>query len=220
MTWDGSVMRVYRDGVQVASHALTGAAPASDGPLRIGGNAIWPEFFKGVIDEVRVYDRALSASEIARDRDAAHHPGGEAAGAGDLARRQAAADAARGPPRDALALAAAVAAAPLLDPVEDHEEHDPGEDPADDPGQPVAAEAHPARVEDRDERARRHLLGRGEAGRRLGLRPRRVVPRRLAPRRVYSHSIVPGGLLVMSSTTRFTSRISLIMREAICSSRS
>ena len=36
----------------------------------------------------------------------------------------------------------------------------------------------------------------------------------------YSHSMVPGGLLVMSSTTRLTSRISLIMREAICSSRS
>ena len=36
----------------------------------------------------------------------------------------------------------------------------------------------------------------------------------------HSHSIVPGGLEVMSSTTRLTSRISLIMREAICSSRS
>ena len=36
----------------------------------------------------------------------------------------------------------------------------------------------------------------------------------------YSHSIVPGGLDVMSSTTRLTSRISLIMREAIRSSRS
>ena len=36
----------------------------------------------------------------------------------------------------------------------------------------------------------------------------------------YSHSIVPGGLDVMSSTTRLTSRSSLIMREAICSSRS
>ena len=36
----------------------------------------------------------------------------------------------------------------------------------------------------------------------------------------YSHSIVPGGLDVMSRTTRLTSRISLIMREAIRSSRS
>ena len=36
----------------------------------------------------------------------------------------------------------------------------------------------------------------------------------------YSHSIVPGGLDVMSSTTRLTSRSSLIMREAMRSSRS
>ena len=36
----------------------------------------------------------------------------------------------------------------------------------------------------------------------------------------YSHSIVPGGLLVMSSTTRPTGRISPIIRAAICSSRS
>ena len=36
----------------------------------------------------------------------------------------------------------------------------------------------------------------------------------------YSHSIVPGGFDVMSRTTRLTSRISLIMREAMRSSRS
>ena len=36
----------------------------------------------------------------------------------------------------------------------------------------------------------------------------------------YSHSIVPGGLDVMSSTTRLTSRSSPIIRAAICSSRS
>jgi hypothetical protein len=75
MTWDGSVVRVYRNGAQVASHALSGAAQVSGGPLRIGGNAVWPEFFKGVIDEVRVYDRALSAAEIAADRFAAITPG-------------------------------------------------------------------------------------------------------------------------------------------------
>ena len=36
----------------------------------------------------------------------------------------------------------------------------------------------------------------------------------------YSHSIVPGGFDVMSRTTRLTSRISLIIREAMRSSRS
>jgi hypothetical protein len=44
--------------------------------------------------------------------------------------------------------------------------------------------------------------------------------RRRAVALAYSHSIVPGGFDVMSSTTRFTSRSSLIMREATFSSRS
>jgi hypothetical protein len=36
--------------------------------LRIGGNAIWNnEFFAGLIDELRVYNRALSAAEIQTD---------------------------------------------------------------------------------------------------------------------------------------------------------
>ena len=41
----------------------------STGALRIGGNSIWGEWFSGQIDEVRVYDRALSAAEVAGDRD-------------------------------------------------------------------------------------------------------------------------------------------------------
>jgi hypothetical protein len=36
----------------------------------------------------------------------------------------------------------------------------------------------------------------------------------------HSHSIVPGGLLVMSSTTRFTSLTSLVIRVEIFSSTS
>jgi len=35
--------------------------------LRIGGNAIWGEYFNGLIDEVRVYSRALAQSEIQAD---------------------------------------------------------------------------------------------------------------------------------------------------------
>ena len=40
---------------------------ASTGPFRLGGNGVWGEWFAGLIDEVRVYDRALSASEIQQD---------------------------------------------------------------------------------------------------------------------------------------------------------
>ncbi len=35
--------------------------------LRIGGNSVWGEYFAGLIDEVRVYNRALTAAEIQQD---------------------------------------------------------------------------------------------------------------------------------------------------------
>jgi hypothetical protein len=56
----------------------------STSPLRIGGNGVWPEWFSGVIDEVRVYNRALSTAEIATDRDAA--VGGATAGLASVKR--------------------------------------------------------------------------------------------------------------------------------------
>ena len=51
----------------VGSKALTGSLATSSSALRIGGNSAWGEYFSGLIDEVRVYNRALSAGEIATD---------------------------------------------------------------------------------------------------------------------------------------------------------
>jgi hypothetical protein len=70
-TWSRSRLRLYRDGVLVSSRRAPARIPASGGPLRIGGNRLRGEWFKGLIDDVRVYDRALSAGEIARDARAA-----------------------------------------------------------------------------------------------------------------------------------------------------
>ena len=36
--------------------------PNSTRPLQIGGNSVWAEWFQGQIDDVRVYNRALSAA--------------------------------------------------------------------------------------------------------------------------------------------------------------
>ena len=72
-TWDGSTLRLYVDGVQKASRAFAGPIRVSSGPLKIGGNAVWGEWFSGRIDDVRVYNRGLTAAEIARDR---RHTGG------------------------------------------------------------------------------------------------------------------------------------------------
>jgi hypothetical protein len=69
-TFDGATLRLFVDGVQVASRAATGALLTSASPLRIGGNAVWGEYFAGDLDEVRLYGRALSAAEIQADMNA------------------------------------------------------------------------------------------------------------------------------------------------------
>ena len=70
LTYDGAVMRIYQNGVEVGSQAKTGNIATSSQSLRIGGNSIWGEYFSGRIDEVRIYNRALTPAEIAADRDA------------------------------------------------------------------------------------------------------------------------------------------------------
>ena len=67
---DGTTMRVYLNGVQVAATPVAGALPNTSGPLRIAGNSVWDEeFFDGTIDDVRVYSRALSQAEIVGDSE-------------------------------------------------------------------------------------------------------------------------------------------------------
>ena len=67
LTYDGSTLRLYINGTLVASRAQTGAILSSTNPLWIGGNQPWGEFFNGLIDEVRVYNRALSQAEVQGD---------------------------------------------------------------------------------------------------------------------------------------------------------
>ncbi len=63
-TYDGANQRLFVNGVQVSSRAQTGAIATSNNPLKIGGNAIWGEWYAGLIDEVRIYNRALPAAEV------------------------------------------------------------------------------------------------------------------------------------------------------------
>ena len=66
-SYDGTTQRLYVNGAQVSSSTIAGSIEISGSPLRIGGNSIWAEWFTGLIDEVRVYRRALSAAEIQAD---------------------------------------------------------------------------------------------------------------------------------------------------------
>ena len=67
-TYDGATARLFVNGVAVSRREIGGAIIGSSGPLSIGGNGQWPEeAFAGLVDEVRIYKRALSAAEIRVD---------------------------------------------------------------------------------------------------------------------------------------------------------
>ena len=66
-TYDGTTMRLYVNGVQIASRAQSGTIATSTGPLCFGGDSDYGQFWAGLIDEVRIYSRALTASEIQND---------------------------------------------------------------------------------------------------------------------------------------------------------
>ena len=66
-TYNGTTLRVFVNGTEVGSRAMTGAMLTSTGALQIGGNSIWGEFFQGRIDDIRIYNRALTVAEIQAD---------------------------------------------------------------------------------------------------------------------------------------------------------
>ena len=67
MTYDGSALKFYKDGVAGNSHSIAGSANnALANALRIGyDDNGW--YFNGKIDEVRIYNRSLSQREIIND---------------------------------------------------------------------------------------------------------------------------------------------------------
>ena len=67
MTYDGAALRLFVNGVQVASTPVSGNITPTANPLWIGGNSPYGEYFAGRIDEVRVYRVALSQAEIQAD---------------------------------------------------------------------------------------------------------------------------------------------------------
>jgi hypothetical protein len=67
VTYSAGRLRLFVNGVLTTTTVVTGTPITSTQPLRIGGNAIWGEYFTGVIDEVRIYYRALTAAEIKTD---------------------------------------------------------------------------------------------------------------------------------------------------------
>jgi hypothetical protein len=67
LTFDGATLRLYVGGVPVAALAVSGSIAVSSGPLTIGGNTLDFGHFSGLIDDIRIYNRALSQAEIQAD---------------------------------------------------------------------------------------------------------------------------------------------------------
>ena len=69
-TYDGSALRLYVNGTLVATTPAIGSIAISGSPLRFGGNSGLGEWFQGRLDDIRIYNRTLSASEIQTDMNA------------------------------------------------------------------------------------------------------------------------------------------------------
>ena len=69
-TCDGTIMRLYVDGTEVGTFAVQGDIRIDDNPIVIGSeeNSSEPQVvtrgFRGHVDELRIYNRALSSAEV------------------------------------------------------------------------------------------------------------------------------------------------------------
>ncbi|WP_242467799.1 LamG-like jellyroll fold domain-containing protein, partial [Thiocapsa imhoffii] len=76
-THDGSSQALFVNGEQVVRTSHSGNLAVSNNPLRIGGNTVMAgRAFEGVIDEVRIHNRALSVAELTTVAGAAVGSGG------------------------------------------------------------------------------------------------------------------------------------------------
>ncbi|MEN9611144.1 MAG: hypothetical protein RLZZ628_1958, partial [Bacteroidota bacterium] len=66
VTFDGSVIKLFVDGQYQNQRTWTGPMISNDEPLRIGFDVGSPgnRYFKGLIDDISIYNRALSESEV------------------------------------------------------------------------------------------------------------------------------------------------------------
>jgi hypothetical protein len=68
-TYDGARLRVFIDGRAAGSKAVAGRTCISGQPLAVGakndpGHGLLEAFFDGRLDDVRIYNRPLTASEV------------------------------------------------------------------------------------------------------------------------------------------------------------
>jgi prepilin-type N-terminal cleavage/methylation domain-containing protein len=63
-TWDGTLVKIYINGVLEQTVSRAGTIVASTSPFKIGSSSLDARWFNGIIDEVMVWNRALDQQEI------------------------------------------------------------------------------------------------------------------------------------------------------------
>jgi hypothetical protein len=67
MTYDGTTLKIYVNGTLATSTPQSGTMTTSTNALQIGGDTTYGQYFKGLIDEVRVYNIVLTPAQIQSD---------------------------------------------------------------------------------------------------------------------------------------------------------
>jgi len=70
MTYDGSALKLYVNGIADGTMGASGAITATSNPMLIGGYGTGPWTMNGRVDELSLYNRALSVGEIKSISDA------------------------------------------------------------------------------------------------------------------------------------------------------
>ena len=62
--YDGTTMRIFRNGVRVASSASAVNVPDLSTPFTIGASGIGSDFFHGRVSDVAIYNYAMSPVQL------------------------------------------------------------------------------------------------------------------------------------------------------------
>ena len=71
MSYDGTTLKIYVNGALVNSTVQSGTIVTSTNSLQIGGDNLYGQYFTGLIDEVRIYNIALTQAQIQSDMNTA-----------------------------------------------------------------------------------------------------------------------------------------------------
>ena len=67
ITFDGAQVRTYVNGTLVNTQALSATITARGNPMNIGADASTAQFYKGMLDDLRIYNRVLTPAQVQSD---------------------------------------------------------------------------------------------------------------------------------------------------------